>query len=544
MNIHHPVSRQFIVCVTLFLLLSKAVFPAVTDTTALIPSPILTPVTNFNVKKAMKQDFTYMGFGFIASGFIVKSRKEDFRSLRHYFQPTFKTTWDNYAQYSPLLTTWVLNTAGVQGRSSLQRLAVSNAMSFVMMAGIVNTMKHTTKELRPDGTKRNSFPSGHTATAFVAATILHKEYGLTRSPWYSIAGYSVATATGICRILNNRHWVNDVLVGAGIGILATDIGYALGDLIFKDKGLRRSNLEDITPNISNRPSFFAINIDMAARMQRFKAPEVYDHYDENMQPYAPGSTQGSSHPLGLKLNLGASIGVAVESAYFLNDYIGIGGRLRVTTMPVTSTVDLSHGFKYNMYAHGLQNDLKEKFVNFVGLESNHVGMFDFSAGAYFSYPLTSRLRLGSKVLIGRRHTTDYDIDAIADVDVEGLRNALTPISANDKQYFKSPDEKGELTRWLDDLGDGRGIHDGKFLTIKSNKTPLYSTGLSLTWAYKQGMSFKTNLNYDYAEPEYTYELRNRVQESQDGTRNYLTDTFKRRTPMHQPSFSFGMAFNF
>ncbi len=438
----------------------------------------------------------------------------------------------------------MLNTAGVQGRSSLQRLAVSNALSFAMMAGMVNTIKHTTKELRPDGSTRNSFPSGHTATAFAAATILHKEYGLTRSPWYSIAGYSVATATGICRILNNRHWVSDVLVGAGIGILATDIGYALGDLIYKDKGLRRSYLEDITHNISNRPSFFAINIDMAARMQRFKAPKVYDNYDEHMQPYGPGNTQESSHPLGLQLNLGASMGVTVESAYFLNDYIGVGGRLRATTTPVTATVDLSHGFKYNMYAHGLQKDLKERFVNFVGLESNHVGMFDFSAGVYFSYPLTSRLRLGSKVLIGRRHTTDYDIDAITDVDVEGLRNALIPISANDKQYFKNPEEKEELTRWLDELDDGLGIHDGKFLTIKSNKTPLYSTGLSLTWAYKHGMSFKANVNYDYAEPKYTYELMNRVQESQDGTRTYLTDTFKRRTPMHQPSFSFGMAFNF
>ena len=171
-------------------------------------------------------------------------------------------------------------------------------------------------------------------------------------------------------------------------------------------------------------------------------------------------------------------------------------------------------------------------------------MFDFSAGAYFSYPLTSRLRLGSKVLIGRRHTTDYDIDAITNIDVEGLHNALIPISANDKQYFKNPEEKEELIKWLDNLGDGQGIHDGKFLTIKSNKTPLYSTGLSLTWAYKHGMSFKADVNYDYAEPEYTYELRNRVQESQDGTRTYLTDTFKRRTPIHQPSFSFGMAFNF
>lgn len=544
MNIHRPVSRQFTACVMLFLLSSKAVFPAVTDTTVLTPPDTLVPVTNFNVKKALKQDFTYTGLGFIASGFIVKSRKEDFRAVRHYFQPTFKTTWDNYAQYSPLLTTWALSAAGVQGRSSLPRLAVSNALSFAVMAGMVNIIKHTTRELRPDGRSRNSFPSGHTATSFVAATILHKEYGLTRSPWYSIAGYSVATATGICRILNNRHWVSDVLVGAGIGILSTDIGYALGDLIFKNKGLNRRNLEELNPNISNRPSFFAINIDVAPMLERFKAPDIYDNYDENMRPYTPGSTLVSSHPLGLKLNLGASMGVAVESAYFLNDYVGVGGRLCATTTPVTATIDLSHGFKYDMYAHDLQADLKERFVSFVGLESNHVGMFSFSAGAYFSYPLASRLRLGGKVLIGRRLTTDCDIDAITNVDVEGLRNALIPISANDKQYFKNPEEKKELTRWLDDLGDGRDIHDGKFLTIKSNKTPMYSTGLYLTWAYKHGMSFKADINYDYAEPEYTYELRNRVKESRVGTRTYLTDTFKRRTHMHQPSFSFGMAFNF
>ena len=39
------------------------------------------------------------------------------------------------------------------------------------------------------------------------------------SPWYAVGGYAVATFTGVMRVLNNRHWISDVLSGAGIGIL-------------------------------------------------------------------------------------------------------------------------------------------------------------------------------------------------------------------------------------------------------------------------------------------------------------------------------------
>ena len=122
--------------------------------------------------------------------------------------------------------------AGVKGRSSWKELAVSNAFSAALMAGAVNTLKYTVREMRPDNTTANSFPSGHTATAFMCATILHKEYGHL-SPWYSVGGYMLAGLTGVTRQLNNRHWVGDVLVGAGIGIIATDLGYFLSDLIFK-----------------------------------------------------------------------------------------------------------------------------------------------------------------------------------------------------------------------------------------------------------------------------------------------------------------------
>ena len=105
----------------------------------------------------------------------------------------------------------------------------------IITATLVETMKYSVRELRPDGSTNKSFPSGHTAIAFSAATILHKEYGMTRSPWYSIAGYMLATATGCMRVLNNRHWASDTFAGAGIGILSTEMGYTLGGFTFQEQ---------------------------------------------------------------------------------------------------------------------------------------------------------------------------------------------------------------------------------------------------------------------------------------------------------------------
>ncbi len=45
------------------------------------------------------------------------------------------------------------------------------------------------------------------------------------SPWYGVAGYSIAGATGALRMMNNKHWFSDVLAGAGVGILSTKLTY-------------------------------------------------------------------------------------------------------------------------------------------------------------------------------------------------------------------------------------------------------------------------------------------------------------------------------
>lgn len=117
---------------------------------------------------------------------------------------------------------------GVRGRSSWGRMLTSDAFTIALMTGAVNVIKYTMDTRRPDGSAYNSFPSGHTATAFMTATMLNKEFG-DLSPWVTIGSYTMAVATGVGRQLNLRHWGSDILVGAGIGILSTELGYLFAD---------------------------------------------------------------------------------------------------------------------------------------------------------------------------------------------------------------------------------------------------------------------------------------------------------------------------
>ena len=237
--------------------------------------------TNPGVKPyKFMDDLTFVGVPLFVAGIIAKSEKKSFRQNtpdnKHTLLTDFKTHIDDYSQFFGPVVTTGLKIAGVEGRSDWGRYLASTAMSYGIMAAFVNGIKYTAKEMRPDGSTANSWPSGHTATAFVGATLLHKEYGLTRSPWYSVAGYTVATATGVMRVLNNRHWVSDVLSGAGIGIMSTELAYAFSDLIFKGKGLLRGDISGQKSIIEN-PSFFSVSMgigmgsrDMDFDLQKFE----------------------------------------------------------------------------------------------------------------------------------------------------------------------------------------------------------------------------------------------------------------------------------
>jgi len=159
-----------------------------------------------------------------------------------------KITIDDFTQYAPALSVYGLNAFGIKGKHNLKDRTIILGTSYLLMSASVLSLKSITKVERPDGSAFNSFPSGHTATAFAGAEFLWQEYKDV-SVWYGISGYLVATGTGMFRIYNNKHWLTDVVAGAGIGILSTKIAYWINpwiqEKIFNSK--EKNSMSAIAP---------------------------------------------------------------------------------------------------------------------------------------------------------------------------------------------------------------------------------------------------------------------------------------------------------
>lgn len=145
------------------------------------------------------------------------------QKARYDMNPQYtKTKADEYLQYVPSGVHLVLGfIPGTKPRHNFRDRVLASATAHLLMSGFTNTVKYTVKERRPDSSKRNSFFSGHTATAFTGAELVRIEYGWA----YGSAAYAVATTTAFLRVWNKRHWVGDVVAGAGAGILCANAGY-------------------------------------------------------------------------------------------------------------------------------------------------------------------------------------------------------------------------------------------------------------------------------------------------------------------------------
>lgn len=133
---------------------------------------------------------------------------------------------DNYTQFAPAALVYGLNAFGVEGKHNFRDRSIIYGTSMLITSAFVVPLKHIVKEERPDQSNNLSFPSGHTAIAFASAQFMFREYKDTNF-WLGISGYSLAVFTGVYRMLNDKHWVGDVVGGAGFGILSTELAYWL-----------------------------------------------------------------------------------------------------------------------------------------------------------------------------------------------------------------------------------------------------------------------------------------------------------------------------
>ena len=198
----------------------------------------------------------------IGAGAVVNNSQFEMTlqtNLRDKVADDFNYHIDDYLQYVPVVELYLADILGAKSKNhwfdQTKYLLLSNLFS----SSITHGLKQITKKKRPNGSP-HSFPSGHTTFAFTNATVLFNEFNQT-SPVLAYSGYAFATTTGVYRMLNNKHWFSDVLVGAGIGLLVTELVYYFEPFKafnpFKKSIAKVGNISDFGNNI---PILISISI--------------------------------------------------------------------------------------------------------------------------------------------------------------------------------------------------------------------------------------------------------------------------------------------
>jgi hypothetical protein len=217
-------------------------------------SEIYKPIvgSSFNIsEKGMIKKTSINGKSFLLPGSLILTGSlfcnsqfnKDFQKKVTPNDLTKKIHLDDYFQFAPAAITFGLEVAGVKGKHNALQTSIIYVMSNVFLNVLVVPTKRYTHELRPDSSNYLSFPSGHTSEAFASAELMRLEYQETQ-PWLGVAGYAMAVTTGYLRMYNNKHWISDVIAGAGIGIASTRLSYLIYDNVsshFKNKKKAKSN---------------------------------------------------------------------------------------------------------------------------------------------------------------------------------------------------------------------------------------------------------------------------------------------------------------
>jgi membrane-associated phospholipid phosphatase len=215
------------------------------------------------------------------------------------------TAFEDYGRFAPAALLYGMKLGGVESASPWGEMLTAHALSGAFTVGLTYLLKSTVNEVRPHRTDRESFTSGHSAIAFMTATMLDKEYG-DLSPFLKYGGYVVATGVSYSLYHRKMHWTNDVIGGAAIGYLSTQLGYALKNQLFGKPYEQRRKLLNIYVENALRVS---VNTGMVCTY---------------------GTRTFSNNDL---IRLGTGYNLSLEVRKEMGTRIGLGGEVSYKTLP-------------------------------------------------------------------------------------------------------------------------------------------------------------------------------------------------------------------
>jgi len=189
-----------------------------------VPAPVKAKWYKSKLFRASIVPAVLIGYGaytFNGGGFYTNQQAN--RDIHRLF-PTYRTSVDNALIIAPYVELGAVALAGIESRDDRVNTLLIIAKGEAIMLASTFAVKYLSREERPDGSDNLSFPSGHTAQAFLAASIVHNEFR-DKSQWYGIGAYSIATSVAALRMINSKHWQSDVVAGAGFGILSAHLAY-------------------------------------------------------------------------------------------------------------------------------------------------------------------------------------------------------------------------------------------------------------------------------------------------------------------------------
>ena len=177
--------------------------------------------SSYNFKRKAIVPLSLIGIGVLLNGSQLEKQFDIY--LHDKLKYGHTTTVDDYTRYAPIVIMYSADILGAKAKNhwfdQTKYLLISNFISGFTTRGL----KNLTAKTRPDSTS-HSFPSGHTTNAFSNASVLYNEF-YESSPLLAYSGYAFAASTAMFRTFNNKHWVSDIMVGAGIGIAVTELVY-------------------------------------------------------------------------------------------------------------------------------------------------------------------------------------------------------------------------------------------------------------------------------------------------------------------------------